>query len=62
MFRKIENQLKEWKADNNKKALLITGARQIGKSYIVREFGKNNYKSFIELNFLEEPRLMRIFS
>ena len=62
MFRKIENQLKEWEADNNKKALLITGARQIGKSYIVREFGKNNYKSFIELNFLEEPRLMRIFS
>ncbi len=62
MFRKIEAKLKEWKSESDKKALLVTGARQIGKSYIVRKFGKNNYKSFIELNFLEEPRLMQIFS
>ena len=48
MFRKIEAKLKEWKSESDKKALLVTGARQIGKSYIVRKLGKNNYKSFIE--------------
>ena len=46
----------------NKKSLIISGARQVGKTFIVREFAKENYKSFIELNFLENPQLINIFS
>ncbi|MDY4902663.1 MAG: ATP-binding protein, partial [Treponema sp.] len=41
--------------------LLIKGARQIGKTFLVREFGKNEYKSFIEINFLKNPSLKSIF-
>lgn len=44
MFRKIENKLVAWKESTKKKALLITGARQIGKTYIIREFAKKYYE------------------
>ena len=40
MKRKIYNQLVEWKKQNGKTALLIEGARRVGKSYIVKEFAK----------------------
>ena len=47
MRRKIYNKLVEWKQNSNgKTALLIEGARRVGKSYIVEEFAKNNYKSY----------------
>ncbi len=51
MKRKIYNKLVEWKAQNGATALLIKGARRVGKSYIAEEFGKNNYKSFIKVDF-----------
>ncbi len=52
MKRKIYNKLKDWK-DNRarKEALLIDGARRVGKSYIVEEFAKNEYTSYILVNF-----------
>ena len=52
MKRKIYNKLKDWK-DNRarKEALLIDGARRVGKSYIVEEFAKNEYNSYILVNF-----------
>lgn len=62
MKRNIMEQLLEWKADKNKKALLITGARQIGKTYIIREFGKSQYKYFVEINFLEQESARKIFA
>lgn len=46
----------------NKGALLLTGARQIGKTYSVREFANKNFKSFIEINFVESPEAIEIFS
>lgn len=50
--RKIYNKLKEWKCENNgKKALLIEGARRIGKSTVVEEFGKREYKTYILIDF-----------
>ena len=58
--RKILQQLRDWRDSDAHKSLIISGARQIGKTYIVREFGKE-YTSFIELNFLEEPELKQIF-
>ena len=57
MFRKIENKLVAWKESTKKKALLITGARQIGKTYIIREFAKKYYEHLIEINFIVERRL-----
>lgn len=52
MKRKIYRELKEWKSiSNGSSALLIEGARRIGKSYIVEEFAKNEYDSYIMINF-----------
>lgn len=59
--RKITNNLIEWKEKSNHKSLILTGARQVGKTFIVRQFGKEQYKSFIEINFLEKPELKSIF-
>jgi len=59
--RKIESKLNNWKNNSSKKCLLIRGARQVGKTTSVREFGKN-YNSFIEINFLKTPELSAIFS
>ncbi len=49
--RKIYNQLEEWKKNANNKALLIKGARQVGKTTAVRQFAKSNYLNFVEINF-----------
>ena len=52
MKRKIYNELLKWKKENNGEvALLIDGARRIGKSYIVEKFAKENYKSYILIDF-----------
>lgn len=51
--RKIYDQLLEWKGRRHK-SLLIKGQRQVGKTYIIREFGKKNYEHFIEVNFSEQ--------
>lgn len=59
--RKMYNVLTEWKADNNRKALCILGARQIGKTTIVREFAKANYENFVEINFIKEEKAKAIF-
>lgn len=58
--RKIDKYLQEYYR-NNTNALLITGARQIGKTYSVRQFGKQ-FKSFIEINFIENPSAVDVFS
>lgn len=50
--RKIYNKLKEWKNDSNGKyALLVEGARRVGKSTVVEEFAKNEYKKYILIDF-----------
>ncbi len=52
MKRKILNKLIEWKeTSNGKTALLIDGARRVGKSYITTEFAENYYKSYIMIDF-----------
>lgn len=59
--RKIEAELQHFLADDQKKALLITGARQVGKTYSIREFGLQHFRSFIELNFLENIAAKELF-
>ncbi len=59
--RKIYDELVAWKKDDDHKALVIKGARQVGKTFIVREFAKENYEHYIELNFIADPTLIRLF-
>lgn len=60
--REIDSRLREWKADKNHKALLLTGARQIGKTYSVRKFAEQEYENFVEINFIENESAQDIFS
>ena len=60
--RKAYDKLLKWKNSTNKKSLMIKGARQVGKTYLVREFGKNEYDSYIEINFINRKDLKRIFN
>ena len=59
--RKIDKYLIEWKKDEHKLPLIIKGARQIGKTNAIRNFGKNNYKTYIEINFALQPQFKTIF-
>ncbi len=60
--RKIDYFLEAWKADEFRKPLIVKGARQIGKTESIRRFAKKNYKSVIEINFVEEPKYKTIIS
>ncbi len=60
MYRKILGDLKNWRNDKNRKSLLIDGTRQIGKTWVIREFGKE-YKTFIEINLQEDIRAKKFF-
>ena len=57
--RKISDDLLEWKRSGTGKALLLTGARQIGKSYAVREFAKHEYAHYLEINLYENKQAAR---
>lgn len=59
--RKMYDKLLEWKNTKKKECLLLKGARQVGKTYLVRQFGKNEYDSFIEINFHMQSSLKVIF-
>lgn len=50
-----------WKNDEERKPLVLRGARQVGKTWMMKEFGKNFYKSFVYFNFDEEEELRSIF-
>lgn len=60
--RKAWNRLEKWKKDKNKKVLCIVGARQIGKTTLIRQFAKEKYENFIEINFMTDPAAAEIFS
>ncbi|NMN02112.1 ATP-binding protein [Bifidobacterium panos] len=59
--RKAWDRLVSWKNSQNRKALMLTGARQIGKTTLVRQFGAQYYDSFAELNFLMDSTACAIF-
>lgn len=60
--RKFYERLIEWKSNKDQSCLLVKGARQIGKTYIIDYFGKNNYSSYIYINFIESPQTKDIFN
>lgn len=60
--RKIDKFLEEWKKDEDRKPLIIKGARQIGKTESIKHFAEDNYSNFIEINFVEEPKYKGIIA
>lgn len=56
--RKAYESLLQWKRSKEKECLLIKGAQQIGKTFIVRQFGQKEYEHFVEINFLKNPRFL----
>ena len=60
MYRKIEEELKKWKNDYEK-PLMLVGARQTGKTYILEEFCKNNFNNYIYINLDKEENIGEIF-
>ena len=52
----MEKFLLNWESKDNRQPLIIRGARQIGKTYSISYFGKSNYKYFININFVNNPK------
>lgn len=61
MYRKIMTYLSEWKENPYRKPLILQGARQVGKTYALLEFGRNHYENVVYLNFETNEKLFRTF-
>jgi Predicted ATPase (AAA+ superfamily) len=61
MYRKISEYLLQWSANPHRKPLILQGARQVGKTYALLEFGKNHYENVAYFNFETNPNLIRTF-
>lgn len=61
MERNLLNKLLKWKEMPNRKPLIIRGARQTGKTWLMREFGKKAFKKMVYVNFENEPRFRDLF-
>ena len=61
MNRKSIEQLMRWKTDPERKPLIIKGARQVGKTWLMKEFGKTCYEDYVYLNFDEEESIKSVF-
>lgn len=61
MERNLLNKLLKWKEMPNRKPLIIRGARQTGKTWLMREFGNKAYKKMVYVNFENEPRFRDLF-
>jgi len=62
MYRESIVSLKKWKEDKFRKPLIVRGARQVGKTWLLQEFGRSSYSKFVYVNFEETPALQNIFS
>lgn len=62
MYRDSIVSLKKWKEDKFRKPLIVRGARQVGKTWLLQEFGRISYTKFVYVNFEETPALQTIFS
>lgn len=62
MKRKITQQLVEWKNSTARKPLILNGARQVGKTFILREFGRENYKNTVYVNFESNGMVASMFN
>ena len=61
MYRKIMGFLEAWKESEHRKPLILQGARQVGKTYSILEFGRTNYENVAYFNFETNPKLNKTF-
>ena len=61
MFRKFITQLQQWELDKDKEPLLVIGARQVGKTWLIKEFCKQTYSDYVYINFEERNDYSSIF-
>ncbi|MCL2137402.1 MAG: AAA family ATPase [Coriobacteriia bacterium] len=61
LTRKITSQLNDWLSQSDRKSLVVKGARQVGKTFSIERFARENFESFIYINFEETPSLKQIF-
>jgi hypothetical protein len=61
MKRDFSSDLLAWKNSAGRKPLVVRGARQVGKTYSLKEFARSQFRAFHYLNFEEDPRLADIF-
>jgi len=61
MKREIIQYLKEWKNRKDRNPLIIRGARQVGKTYVIEEFAKTDFKNCLKINLEEKPELKKLF-
>lgn len=61
MYRKITHYLEAWKESEHRKPLILQGARQVGKTYSILEFGRTHYENVAYFNFETNPRLNETF-
>lgn len=61
MYRTITHKLEAWKLSKNRKPLILLGARQVGKTWVMQDFGKNNYENVAYINCDEEPLAKTMF-
>ena len=62
LYRKIESAIEEHLKSDSKKILLVDGARQVGKTYIIRHVGNKLFENFIEINMVEDSLGDRLFA
>lgn len=62
MKRLIYSDLIKWKNSKNRKPLMLLGARQVGKTWIMEHFGENEYKNVAYVNCDADPRMQEVFS
>jgi len=61
MERDLFKHLEDWKVKSRRKPLIVMGARQVGKTYLLKKFAKAKFKNFVYFNFEENPKLTRVF-
>jgi len=62
MYRNAMGKLNKWKEKTNKKPLIIRGARQVGKTWRMREFGEKAYEETVYINFDNNLQMKELFS
>lgn len=61
MYRMAMEQMRQWKAKKRRKPLIIRGARQVGKTWLMKEFGANEYEQVVYINFDNNQRMKKLF-
>ena len=61
MKRLLISKLKEWKNSKNRKPLIIEGARQVGKTWLLKEFGNEEFENYVYINCDNNPQIEDIF-